>query len=93
MTLPTPSNDFRVLASSFNSQYRDLSIRLSNKFHDRFLFVDEIDFYHFGDSIKDAANRKAFMFSRIEEKLIIDSLKKKFIEYWDEAVIFDLDNR
>ena len=93
MTFETPSNAFRVLASRFNSQYGDLSIRLSNKFHDRFLFVDEIDFYHFGASIKDAANRKAFMFSRIEEELIIYSLKNKFTEYWDEAAIFDLDNR
>ena len=93
MTLPTPSNDFKALARGFNIQCKDLSIHLSNKFHDRFLFIDEIDFYHFGASISDAANRRAFMFSRIEEKLIIDSLKNKFMEYWNGSTIFDIDNR
>jgi len=86
-----PSN-FKPLTESFNSQYGDLSIHLSDhqldKFHDRFLFIDEIDFYHFGASIKDAAKKSAFMFSRIEEELIIDSLKSKFTEYWDKSTVF-----
>lgn len=44
-------------ASTFNKQYKKLSIRTASAFHDRFVIVDDKDFYHFGASIKDLGNR------------------------------------
>jgi len=70
----------------FNKQYNNLEIRLSNVFHDRFIFIDEKDLYHFGASIKDAGNR-GFMFSKIEEIEIIKLLKDKFNEEWNKATV------
>ncbi|MHB8277405.1 MAG: hypothetical protein ACYDIA_07105 [Candidatus Humimicrobiaceae bacterium] len=70
--------------ASFNKQYKNLEIRISDVFHDRFILIDYNDLYHFGASIKDAGNR-GFMFSRIEEVEIINLLKKKFNEEWNKA--------
>jgi len=68
----------------FNKQYRNLEIHLSDVFHDRFIFIDDNELYHFGASIKDAGNR-GFMFSRIEEEEIITLLKKKFDDEWNKT--------
>jgi len=73
-TLPP---DIPALAGAFNQQYGQkgaLSVRTSNAFHDRFLIIDDTDFYHFGASIKEAGSR-GFMFSRIEEPSVIDLLR------------------
>ncbi len=51
-------------AIAFNKQYGGLEVRLSDEFHDRFLFLDA-EAYHFGASVKDAGHR-GFMFSKIE---------------------------
>lgn len=77
---------FKASAIAFNKQYGDLLIRTSNSFHDRFVIIDEQDYYHFGASIKDLGNL-TFMFSAIEEQDIIDSLKTKFYQEWNAANI------
>jgi len=71
-------------AVAFNNQYGGLSIRTSQAFHDRFIIIDDAEFYHFGASIKDLGNR-GFMFSRIEESQIIDALRTKWTEEWGKA--------
>jgi len=71
-------------AVAFNNQYGSLSIRTSQAFHDRFIIIDDAEFYHFGASIKDLGNR-GFMFSRIEESQIIDALRTKWTEEWGKA--------
>lgn len=73
-----------TICRAFNQQYKGLSVRSSNAFHDRFVIVDDRDFYHFGASIKDAGKR-AFMFSVMEEPEIIDSLRRKFEDEWNRA--------
>jgi len=74
----------RANATEFNKQYGGLYIRTSKEFHDRFVVVDGIDYYHFGASIKDLGN-KGFMFSRIEEPEIIKSLSSKLSQEWKKA--------
>jgi hypothetical protein len=74
------------LATAFNKQHGNLSIRMSNHFHDRFLITDEKEFYHFGTSLKDVG-QKTFMFSKIEEKPVIDLLLKDFKEEWEKSKI------
>jgi hypothetical protein len=73
-------------ANAFNMQYGNLSIRTSSAFHDRFVIVDERDFYHFGASIKDLGNR-GFMFSLIEEPIVINSLRMQWPQDWAKAAV------
>lgn len=41
----------KTKAVAFNKQYGKLNIRTSNSFHDRFIIIDDNDFYHFGASL------------------------------------------
>lgn len=66
---------------AFNKQYTNLEVKTSSKFHDRFVIIDRSDFYHFGASIKDAGN-KGFMFSKIDQNFIKDSLIVEFESEW-----------
>lgn len=74
----------KIAANAFNRQYGGLSIRASEAFHDRFVIVDDQDFYHFGHSIKDLG-RSGFMFSRIEEPEVINALRVKWNQEWNRA--------
>lgn len=71
-------------AVKFNQQYKNLSIRTSNAFHDRFVIIDDNDYYHFGASLKDLGKR-GFMFSRIEEPTVATALKNQWIAEWSTA--------
>lgn len=76
----------KTAAVAFNSQYGKLSIRTSQAFHDRFVIIDDTDFYHFGASIKDLGKR-GFMFSRIEEPSVIQGLKSMCNSEWATATV------
>ncbi len=80
----TPS--LKVKAQAFNKQYGGLEIRASTTFHDRFVIIDDTDFYHFGASLKDAGHR-GFMFSRIEEPTAINALRVALAGEWAKAVV------
>jgi len=80
------SSSLTTAANAFNKQYGNLSIKTSSAFHDRFMITDDSDFYHFGASIKDLGNR-GFMFSLIEESIVINSLRKQFSQEWSKATI------
>jgi len=73
-------------ASAFNKQYGKLSIRISQTFHDRFVIVDDQNFYHFGASIKDLGHR-GFMFSLIEEPEITKLLRERLVQEWARAQV------
>ncbi|MDT7542475.1 MAG: hypothetical protein QOE33_2379 [Acidobacteriota bacterium] len=75
-----------VSATDFNSQYGGLVIRTSESFHDRFVIIDDKDFYHFGASLGDLGKR-GFMFSIIEEPLITQSLVAEFNKEWAGASV------
>ena len=80
------SPSFLTLSRDFNRQYKNLEIRTSKTFHDRFIFIDNCDFYHFGASLEHLGN-KTFMFSKIEEPLIISTLKTHWETGWNHAVV------
>jgi len=80
----TVSPALSAAATAFNKQYEKLSIRTSQAFHDRFVIVDDHDYYHFGASLKDLGHR-GFMFSRIEEPDVIDKLRAKWVQEWKTA--------
>lgn len=55
--------------ATFNAQYPTLSVRVSGKFHDRFLILDDKELYHVGASLKDLG-RKCFAFSTMDPSLV-----------------------
>jgi len=61
--------------AKFNKQYPTLSLKHTNKMHDRFLLIDKSELYHIGASLKDIGN-KCFAFSLIEDQAIITNLLK-----------------
>ncbi|TNE52803.1 MAG: hypothetical protein EP338_14290 [Bacteroidetes bacterium] len=72
-----------LFVKAFNAQHRNLEVKSSSAFHDRFIVIDNKEYYHVGASIKDAG-KKSFMITKIEEDFIIDSLKAKFQKEWGE---------
>lgn len=75
-----------ALALAFHKQHGGLSLRASRAFHDRFIIIDDTDFYHFGGSLKDMGKR-GFMFSRIEEPDVIEKIRTKFVEEREKATV------
>ena len=62
--------------SKFNKQYPTLKVSRTNKFHDRFIVIDNKDLYHIGASLKDLG-KKCFAISKIED----DEYIKKISNY------------
>jgi len=79
-------SDFKGLALVFNTQYGGLGIRISPSFHDRFIIIDDKDYYHFGASLKHVGH-KTFMFSKIEDPDIIASVGAKYQKEWDTGSV------
>ena len=49
---------------NFNKQYKNIELKETKDFHDRFLIIDKEDIYHLGASVKDLGN-KVFAFSKL----------------------------
>jgi hypothetical protein len=61
----------------FNKQYPTLKIAYTNKFHDRFIVIDNKELYHCGASLKDLG-KKCFAISKIEDIEYIEKIS--FVE-------------
>ena len=57
----------------FNKEYPILKVAKTNKFHDRFIVIDNKEMYHLGASIKDLG-KKCFAINRIEDTEIIEKI-------------------
>jgi len=68
------SKQLKLDLQKYNSQYKNLKVLTSNKYHDRFLIIDNAT-YHIGASLKDLG-KKVFAFSKITDNIILDSLEK-----------------
>lgn len=53
--------------TKFNKQYPVLKLAYTNKFHDRFIVIDNKELYHVGASLKDLG-KKCFAIYKIEDK-------------------------
>lgn len=67
------SNISKLDVQKFNKEYPTLQISKSNKFHDRFIVIDNTEIYHVGASLKDLG-KKCFALSKIEDKEYINKL-------------------
>lgn len=61
--------------SKFNIQYPSLKISYTNKFHDRFIVIDNKKLYHCGASLKDLG-KKCFAISKIEDMEYVKKISK-----------------
>ena len=68
------SNIEKLDIKKFNKEYPILKLEKTNKFHDRFIIIDEIELYHCGASIKDLG-KKCFAISKVENKEMLEMLK------------------
>ena len=59
--------------NKFNKQYPTLKVAYTNKFHDRFIVIDNKELYHIGASLKDLG-KKCFAISRIEDNEYIKKI-------------------
>mgnify|MGYP004653111539 CR=1 FL=1 len=67
------SNIQHLDVQKFNKEYPTLKIAKSNKFHDRFIVIDNKEMYHLGASIKDLG-KKCFGINKIEDIKIIEKM-------------------
>ena len=70
------SNLNKLDVNKFNKQYPVLKLAYTNKFHDRFIVIDNKELYHIGASLKDLG-KKCFAISKIED----DEYIEKIINY------------
>lgn len=67
------SNINKIDINKFNKEYPILKISKANKFHDRFIIIDNKELYHCGASIKDLG-KKCFAINKMEDTSIIEKL-------------------
>ena len=67
------SNIENLDIQKFNKEYPLLKVAKTNKFHDRFIVVDNKEMYHLGASIKDLG-KKCFGINKIEDLEIIEKI-------------------
>ena len=67
------SNIQKIDIQKFNKEYPILKVAKTNKFHDRFIVIDNKEMYHLGASIKDLG-KKCFGINKIEDLDIINKV-------------------
>lgn len=67
------SNIQKIDIQKFNKEYPELKVLRTNKFHDRFIIIDEKEMYHLGASIKDLG-KKCFGINKIEDVKLIEQV-------------------
>ena len=67
------SNIQQIDIQKFNKEYPILKVAKTNKFHDRFIIIDNEEMYHLGASIKDLG-KKCFGINKIEDVEIIEKI-------------------
>ena len=72
------SNILKLDIQKFNKEYPTLKVAKTDKFHDRFIIIDNKDLYHCGASLKDLG-KKCFGISKIDDVDYIESLRKNVV--------------
>lgn len=70
------SNLTKLDINKFNKQYPTLKVARTNKFHDRFIVIDNKELYHIGASLKDLG-KKCFAISKMKDVNFIENLKNQ----------------
>ena len=67
------ANMNETLIKKYKSQYSNVELVFNNKFHDRFIIIDNKDIYHCGSSFKDLG-KKCFAINKIESNKILNDV-------------------
>ena len=59
----------------YQTQYNNITLKINNTIHDRFIIIDNKELYHVGASLKDLG-KKCFAINKIENKEWINNLIK-----------------
>lgn len=59
--------------SKYKIQYKNITLKINNKIHDRFIIIDRLELYHCGASLKDLG-KKCFAINKIDNKDWINEL-------------------
>lgn len=68
------SNISKLDIQKFNKEYPSLKVAKTDKFHDRFIIIDNKELYHCGASIKDLG-KKCFAISKMENEEMLEMMK------------------
>ena len=63
----------------FNKEYPTLEVAKTDKFHDRFIAIDDKELYHVGASLKDLGN-KCFAISKIEDIEYMEKIQNMWFQ-------------
>ena len=77
------NKDILIITNKFNnhdytkyqSQYNNITLKINNNIHDRFIILDNKELYHIGASLKDLG-KKCFAINKIENKEWLNNLLK-----------------
>lgn len=72
------SNLSKLDINKFNKQYPTLKVAITNKFHDRFIIIDNKELYHCGASLKDLG-KKCFAISKIKDMEYIKKIEEAIL--------------
>lgn len=64
----------------YKKQYKNVTLKINDNFHDRFIILDNNILYHCGSSFKDLGT-KCFEISKIDEKEVLEHLLSKINIY------------
>ena len=64
----------KIDVQKFNKEYPTLKVAKTDKFHDRFIIIDNKELYHSGASIKDLG-KKCFGINKVENEEFIELIK------------------
>ena len=73
--IPANSKLMKLDINKFNKQYPILKVATTNKFHDRFIVIDNKELYHIGASLKDLG-KKCFAISKIEDMEYVEKISE-----------------
>lgn len=65
--------------------FSNLQIRFSDEIHDRFIVINDSEYYHFGHSLKDLNNKKLSRASKVINRDEIKVLSESFYNIWGKA--------
>ena len=65
-----------TLINKYQGLYTNLTIKINNDFHDRFIIIDDKILYHGGASFKDLG-KKCFAINKIDDNNILNNLRSK----------------
>jgi len=70
--------------NNFKQAFPNAEVKSAKRYHDRFVIINDSEYYHFGHSLKDIANRKISRFSKINDLNEITKLNETFNTIWNQ---------